>query len=60
MKPLSISDDDLCSKCLRCKYSPGEMSFCSLNWPAKENPGNEDYINECEKFVYDWKEELHL
>ena len=47
-KPLSISDDDLCSDCSHCAYRPGELSTCNLDWPAKFNP--DGYAVSCERF----------
>jgi hypothetical protein len=44
----SISDDDLCADCRRCRYKPGEMSGCSLNWPGLED--DDGYVQECAEF----------
>jgi hypothetical protein len=46
----SISDDDLCSNCAHCLYSPGEMSGCSKGWPTTQAPS--EYVTECEAFLH--------
>ena len=33
----SISDDDLCATCTMCRYKPGEVSTCALDWPCALN-----------------------
>lgn len=44
----SISDDDLCSTCVKCQYQAGEMSCCESNWPGHENA--DGYVIECASF----------
>ncbi|AVO43474.1 hypothetical protein [Simplicispira suum] len=41
----SISDDDLCSRCLHCNYKPGELSSCSQGWPGMEDA--DGYVQAC-------------
>ena len=45
MTSLSISDNDICSRCKHCVYNPGENSFCDNDWPAK--PNIDDEFQEC-------------
>lgn len=44
----SISDDDLCSDCAHCRYEPGEMSACALDWPGEADANG--YIIACSEF----------
>jgi len=44
----SISDDDLCSRCCHCKYRPGVLSDCELDWPGLED--EDGYVQECPQF----------
>jgi hypothetical protein len=48
-KALNISDDDLCATCTKCTYKPGELSFCSVQWPCKMDP--DGYVKECEQLT---------
>lgn len=41
----SISDDDLCARCCHCKYRPGTLSDCDLDWPGLED--EDSYVQEC-------------
>lgn len=45
----SISDDDLCSDCAHCRYSPGEMSGCAEGWPTPQ--GASEYVIDCSAFA---------
>ena len=44
----SVSDDDLCAGCGRCKYMPGEMSSCAEGWPGLCD--DDGYILSCVDF----------
>lgn len=44
----SISDDDLCSDCVNCKFQPCDLSSCSENWPGLEN--KDAYVKTCTSF----------
>jgi hypothetical protein len=44
----SISDNDLCSECLQCRYKPGELSTCDAAWPGVKD---DDYIVACAQFI---------
>ena len=46
---LSISDDDLCSDCVWCAYSPGMHSSCHKGWPGLFD--EDGYCYECEEFT---------
>ena len=51
MRKISISDDDLCSNCEHCKYDPGQLSSCELNFnPAIFNP--DGYVIDCFDFKH--------
>lgn len=45
----SISDDDLCSECMKCQYRPGGMSVCEDDWPGLEDA--DGYVCQCEAYV---------
>lgn len=51
---ISISDDDLCSRCRHCRYNPGEYSSCDKfetsgnKWPGRFDP--DDYVQSCDRF----------
>lgn len=50
---VSISDDDLCSRCAKCWYRPGENSDCESAQLTGEWPGETDingYYERCEDF----------
>lgn len=42
-----VSDDDLCATCTNCNYRPGELSSCSVNWPALIDA--DGYVQQCEQ-----------
>ena len=44
----SISDDDLCSDCKHCTYSPGESSSCGKGWPGLVDSSG--YVRKCDAF----------
>lgn len=46
---ISISDDDLCSTCARCSYNPGELSACSVDFPAIRDA--DGYITKCGQYL---------
>lgn len=45
----SISDDDLCATCSKCKYAPGELSVCSENFPGQQDA--DGYVQRCDAFA---------
>ena len=45
----SISDDDLCATCRRCNYKPGDMSSCSIDFPAQFDANG--YAVSCDEYV---------
>lgn len=44
---VSISDDDLCASCRFLDYRPGELSLCTVGWPATFDA--DGYATECPK-----------
>lgn len=49
--PRSISDDDLCSACQRCKGAPSgvdDLAYCAEGWPGQPDPAA--YITACKLF----------
>lgn len=44
-KTKSISDDDLCARCIHCGYQPGELSTCSEGWPGATD--DDGYVVTC-------------
>lgn len=49
MKTNSISDDDLCSTCVRCVYQPGELSECVRAFPGSKD--EDGYIAACADYL---------
>lgn len=45
LAPKSISDDDLCATCIHCKYMPGELSTCAIQWPGYKD--TDGYVQHC-------------
>jgi hypothetical protein len=45
----SISDDDLCAKCVHCIYAPGDLSQCLRDWPGLQD--RDGYVRSCDQFL---------
>ncbi|WP_234265230.1 hypothetical protein [Hydrogenophaga sp. NFH-34] len=45
----SISDDDICSDCGHCRYSPGNNSGCNKGFPGETD--DDGYVVACWDFA---------
>ncbi len=45
----SISDDDICSDCTHCLYSPGDHSSCQKDFPGDAN--SDGYVIACWEYT---------
>jgi hypothetical protein len=44
----SISDDDLCATCSKCRHEPGGNSSCTDSFPGQEDA--DGYVQDCHEF----------